>query len=74
MKLSQIVKTKIGLGVYQGRVDTHDAHGAPGDELALVRLPVNEETSRHLQDSNCVTPHAEKSALFVFHFSEVGEG
>jgi len=32
----------------------------------LVRITLNDETAKHLQDANCLTPKAQGSALFHF--------
>jgi hypothetical protein len=56
MLINQLVKTPIGEGRCQGNFD--------GD--VLVRLPINEVTSAHKQDSNCITPLAKVSGLWVF--------
>ena len=66
--INQTVKTPIGNGVYQGAWRTSEET----DPAALVRLPVNEQTSLHLSDATCVTPRSQKSALFVFPTSELG--
>lgn len=60
------IKTPIGEGVVQSRFRVI------GDvSQYLVRLPVNELTSAHLKDSNCLTPRASKSGLWVFSQEEL---
>jgi hypothetical protein len=70
VNVNQTVKTPIGKGTFQGRFEVRQGGEIVG-ENALVRLPVNEETSRHLKDSRCVTPQANQSALFVFPMAEI---
>lgn len=63
---NQPVQTPIGVGVVQSasiRVGETVKH--------LVRLPINEETQPHLGDSNCITPRAEHSGLWVFTEAEL---
>ena len=64
------VKTPLGQGVVQSPFMVID-------ETAkyLIRLPVNDQTALHLKDSNCMTPRAVKSGLWVFTKQELsGEG
>ena len=69
---NQEVQTPLGKAVIQARVRPQ---GAPvTDAHWLVRLPVNEKTSAHLADVNCMTPKANHTALFVFPTSEIGGG
>ena len=65
--LNPRVQTPIGEGVYQGK---YRAVLSPVDRY-LVRLPVNEQTSQHLNGEKCITPRAAVSALFVFDPGEV---
>ena len=37
----------------------------------LVRISLNDDVRKRLNDSNCITPHANESALFVFRDGEV---
>ena len=69
---NQEVQTPLGKAVVQARVRPQ---GVPVDEVHwLVRLPVNEQTAAHLVDVNCMTPKANRTALFVFPTSEIGGG
>ena len=58
-RLNQSVQTPYGKGNYEGRYQN----------LCLVRLPINEITSKHLTEA--VTPHATKEGLWAFKESEL---
>ena len=65
MMINQLVNTPIGQGRLQGPFT--DSIMAPGDrEAVLVRLPINEQTREYLKQSNCLTPRATQSGLWVF--------
>lgn len=61
MLINQLVNTPIGVGRCQGSFD----------ERVLVRLPVNDKTRDHLKQSNCLTPRAKQSGLWVFAKAEL---
>ena len=65
------VKTPIGNGICQGRFATRDSDSRPVEERVLVRIPITEENQHLLGSSNCLTPYAQQSALFVFTESEI---
>ena len=65
------VKTPIGDGVCQGHFAVRDNNSQPAEERVLVRIPITEENQHLLGSSNCLTPHAQQSALFVFAASEI---
>lgn len=71
------VHTPLGSGMVQGRFaipqgdDRRDGNGDAVANALLVRLPVNDMTRPALNRSNCVTPMAEMSGLWVFAESEV---
>jgi len=55
------VKTPLGPGVFQqGRIY------AGSETRLIVRLPVNDKTTPHLKDENCLTPHAQISGMWWF--------
>lgn len=58
------VITPLGEGIVQGRFEVKA--GADAVTGVLVRLPINDETRRHLKRSNCMTPRAAVSGLWVF--------
>jgi hypothetical protein len=70
LSINQKVITPIGEGTFQGWYRAVMSTV----ESCLVRLPVNDETAKHLQDPRCVTPRATKQALFQFPPSELGGG
>ena len=68
-KTNQTAQTPIGPGVVQSAVII-----VPGQPRKyLVRLPINELTRQHLKDTNCSTPMAAQSGLWVFTEDELGE-
>jgi hypothetical protein len=69
--LNSKVKTPIGDGVCQGRYAVRDANGETVVESVLVRIRMNPENQHLLGSSNCMTPRAMASALFVFNESEL---
>ena len=66
---NQKVKTPIGAGIIQGAFEVRS--GEDGVTGVLVRLPIDEQTRPYLRKSNCVTPRAQVSGLWVFQESEV---
>lgn len=71
MTTNSKVRTPIGVGIVQGASSALDDHSLRSARMMLVRLPINDETSQHRQDSNCVTPRATQSGLWVFEESEL---
>ncbi len=60
------VITPIGTGTFQARMLT-----VRNEVKFLVRLPINPETSKHLQDANCLTRRATQTGLWLFASDEV---
>ncbi len=69
--INQMVDTPLGQGRLQGRFAVRDAHGELVTTSMLVRLPIDDITRSHLNQSNCLTPRARLSGLWVFQGSEV---
>lgn len=65
------IKTPLGEGTMQAPFAVKDAAGNDVVRGALVRLPINDATRPHLNKSNCITPHATLSGLWVFQESEL---
>lgn len=65
------VSTPLGQGIIQGAYAVMDGKGEPIVKGAAVRLPINETTRPQLNKSNCLTPKAMKSGLWVFPESEL---
>lgn len=65
------IKTPLGEGTMQAPFAVKDAQGEHVVRGALVRLPINDVTRPHLNKSNCLTPHAQISGLWVFQESEL---
>ena len=71
-RLNDTVQTRLGPGIFQGRYGVVDRETHKEDEVvALVRLPINEQTAPHLQDPNCLTPNASGRGLWLFSESEL---
>lgn len=68
---NQKVNTPIGEGTAQGSFHITDANGHLIVAGVGVRLPVNDVTRKQLNKSNCVTPRANVSGLWVFSESEL---
>ena len=66
------VETPIGAGIAQAPAFTvRDGHGNDVAQGVLVRLPINDKTRVHLNKSNCLTPHAKLSGLWVFQMKDL---
>ncbi len=65
------VSTPLGEGMVQAPFAIKSAQGDDIVRSLLVRLPINETTRPHLNKSNCVTPHAILSGLWVFQEKEL---
>lgn len=63
------VSTPLGDGLYQSMYAS--STGAQPTTRVLVRLPINDDTRKHLNKSNCLTPRAIISGLWTFDASEV---
>ena len=63
------VRTPLGEGWVQGGFTVKQTEGAI--RAVLVRISLNDDVRKRLNDSNCITPHANESALFVFRDGEV---
>jgi hypothetical protein len=68
---NQLVKTPLGKGIEQGRFVILDGHNDLAAVGVLVRLPINDLTRPEMNKSNCMTPHAQSSGLWVFQGSEI---
>jgi len=64
--VNQKVSTPLGEGVVQAPFAIQSDQGENIVRGALVRLPINESTRAHLNKTNCLTPHATLSGLWVF--------
>jgi hypothetical protein len=69
--VNQKVVTPIGTGTVQGGFVIRDAAGHLVTSGVGVRLPVNETTQALLKRSNCITPGANVSGIWVFQESEL---
>lgn len=66
------VKTPLGEGIAQAPAfSVRDGSGNDVTQGVLVRLPITETTRPHLNKSNCMTPHAVQSGLWVFQVKEL---
>jgi len=72
IQTNTIVETPMGEGVAQAPAfSIRDGYGNDVVQGVLVRLPVNDTTRAHLNKSNCLTPHAIMSGLWVFQVKEL---
>lgn len=65
------VSTPLGEGMVQAPFAIKSAQGDDIVHGLLVRLPINENTRLHLNKSNCITPYATISGLWVFQEKEL---
>lgn len=71
MSFNQPVNTPLGRGVTQG---AFMATGGQNELVAhgiIVRLAINDVTKPTMNQSNCLTPHATLSGLWVFGQGDV---
>jgi len=71
MIINQLVNTPIGQGRCQGNFIPPEHNTLHEQRVVLVRLPINDQTRQYLRQSNCVTPTATQSGLWVFNESEL---
>lgn len=70
--INQKVQTPLGEGFVQGAFAILEAKTEePISRGIAVRLPVNDMTRPHLNQSNCMTSHATVSGVWVFQESEI---
>lgn len=65
------VSTPLGEGMVQAPFAIQSAQGEDIVRGLLVRMPINDSTRGHLNKSNCITPHATLSGLWVFQEKEL---
>ena len=71
---NQLVKTPLGMGRAFGQMSIKSAHQEGVVDAVVVRLPIDETTQPRRKDSNCLTPAASKTGVWVFPVSEIGGG
>lgn len=64
------VQTPLGKGVVQGGFTIYSKQ-EQAVRGVMVRLPVNDTTRAHLNKSNCLTPKARYSGLWVFEENQL---
>jgi hypothetical protein len=67
--VNNTVQTPLGKGIVQGRFSVRAGDDAVS--AVMVRMPIDDQTRAHLTKSNCLTPHASISGLWVFQESEI---
>ena len=67
---NQKVRTPLGEGIAQGLFAVTSEAGFVASGV-IVRLPVDEVTRRELRKSNCITPRAQVSGLWVFDVKDL---
>jgi len=65
------VSTPYGVGYVHAPFAVQNDKGETVVRGVLVRLPIDDTTRKHLNRSNCVTPRATLSGLWVFQESEL---
>lgn len=70
-QVNQKVKTPLGEGIVQGAFAVEGKSGEGIITGVAVRLPVNDLTRDCLGQSNCMTPRAMLSGVWVFDESEL---
>lgn len=70
-KCNQAVVTPLGAGTVLAPFAVEAADGSLISQGVAVRLPVDETTQKALKQSNCLTPTAKLSGLWVFAESEL---
>jgi hypothetical protein len=72
LAINQKVQTPLGEGYVQGAFAVLEAQTETLISKGIaVRLPVNDVTRPHLNQSNCMTSHATVSGVWVFQESEI---
>ena len=66
MIVNQKIRTPLGEGIVQGFFAVHDGNNDKAAVGVAVRLPVNDVTRPELNKSNCLTPMAVFSGVWVF--------
>jgi hypothetical protein len=67
MIVNQKVNTPLGVqGIVQGGYRVTDGNGQTILEGVMVRVAVNDVTREQMSQSNCITPRAMVSGLWVF--------
>ena len=70
--IGQKVQTPLGEGTLEpGKFVVFNGAGVVVGYRQLVRFTLNDEVAKHLQEKNCITPRAEKSALFTFDTEDI---
>ncbi len=69
---NQIVDTPLGKGRSFGKFQIKSAHEEGIVDAVVVRLNIDETTLPHRKASNCLTPNATKTGLWVFPTNELG--
>lgn len=69
--MNETVQTPFGKGRRMGRFAVESQDKTPVVVGVMVQLPINDTTSAHVKDSNCLTPYAQFSGMWVFQESEL---
>ena len=69
-RINQPVSTPLGPGLFQGHFIVHHPDGAT-EHCSLVKISITAETGPHRTASNCLTPRAIRSGLWVFEPNQV---
>lgn len=65
-RINQSVGTPVGAGRYMANFAVQDANKNLVVIGRMVQVKLTEANRDHIKDSNCLTPFAHQTALFVF--------
>ena len=72
-RINQTVQTPLGVGHFMANYAVLDGNGVPVGKGRMVQVKLTDANRRHIKDSNCLTPLATSTALFVFQDNELRE-
>lgn len=72
-RINQTVQTPLGVGQFMANYAVLDGNGVPVVKGRMVQVKLTDTTRCHIKDSNCLTPLATSTALFVFQDDELQE-
>lgn len=65
-RINQAVHTPLGPGQFMANYAVLDGHGVPVVKGRMVQVKLTDANRSYVKDSNCLTPLATSTALFVF--------
>ena len=70
-RINQTVHTPVGPGQFMANFATLDGSNGPVVKGRMVQIALTDDNRSHIRDSNCLTPLAMSTALFVFQDEEL---